>query len=252
MCFAELPRAKCLLFTTAYELERKAIDFLTSKLGIPVYSTGPLIPFEKLSFENKPDYIRWLDEQAETSVLYVSQGSFLSVSEAQMDEIVEGVKASGVRFLWVARGGESKLKKAFEGSAGVVVSWCDQLRVLCHVAVGGFWTHCGFNSTLEGMYSGVPMLAFPLFWDQILNAKMIVEDWKVGIRIERRKKTEVLIVRDEIKEVVKRLMDRESEDGKEMRRRACDLSEIFQGAVEEMGSSNANIDHFIRDINNTT
>ena len=159
-----------------------------------------------------------------------------------------GVKESGVRFLWVARGGESKLNKAFEGSSGVVVSWCDQLRVLCHVAVGGFWSHCGFNSTLEGMYSGVPMLAFPLFWDQILNGKMIVEDWRVGIRIERTKKAEVLIGRDEVEEVVKRLMDRESEDGKEMRRRACDLSEICRGAVEEVGSSNANIDHFIRDI----
>ncbi|CAF1699604.1 UDP-glycosyltransferase 87A2 [Brassica napus] len=248
LCFDELRRAKCLLFTTAYELERKAIDFLTAKLDIPVYATGPLIPFEKLSDGSEPDYIRWLDEQPESSVLYVSQGSFLSVSEAQMDEIVEGVRASGVRFLWVARGGESKLNKAFEGSSGVVVSWCDQLRVLCHVAVGGFWTHCGFNSTLEGMYSGVPMLAFPLFWDQILNGKMIVEDWRVGIRIERRKKAEVLIGRDEVKEVVKRLMDRESEDGKEIRRRACDLSEICRGAVEEMGSSNANIDHFIRGI----
>ncbi|CDY24026.1 BnaC03g16650D [Brassica napus] len=235
LCFDELRRAKCLLFTTAYELERKAIDFLTAKLDIPVYATGPLIPFEKLSDGSEPDYIRWLDEQPESSVLYVSQGSFLSVSEAQMDEIVEGVRASGVRFLWVARGGESKLNKAFEGSSGVVVSWCDQLRVLCHVAVGGFWTHCGFNSTLEGMYSGVPMLAFPLFWDQILNGKMIVEDWRVGIRIERRKKAEVLIGRDEVKEVVKRLMDRESEDGKEIRRRACDLSEICRGAVEEMG-----------------
>ncbi|KAG2332945.1 hypothetical protein Bca52824_004125 [Brassica carinata] len=253
LCFDELPRAKCLLFTTAYELESKAVDVLTGKLGIPVYATGPLIPFEKLSVGNKPDYIRWLDEQPESSVLYVSQGSFLSVSEAQMDEIVAGVRASGVRFLWVARGGESKLKKAFEGcSSGVVVSWCDQLRVLCHVALGGFWTHCGFNSTLEGMYSGVPMMVFPLFWDQILNAKMIVEDWRVGIRIERRKENEVLIGREEVEEVVKRLMDRESEDGKEMRRRACDFSEMFRGAVEEMGSSNANIDRFMRDINNTT
>uniref|UniRef100_M4DP93 UDP-glycosyltransferases domain-containing protein n=1 Tax=Brassica campestris TaxID=3711 RepID=M4DP93_BRACM len=207
----------------------------------------------ELSVENKrskPDYIRWLDGQAKSSVLYISQGSFLSVSEAQMEEIVAGVRESGVPFLWVARGGESKMKEALEGSSGFVVSWCDQLRVLCHAALGGFWTHCGFNSTLEGMYSGVPMLAFPLHWDQILNGKMIVEEWRVGMKIERRKKTELLIDREEIKEVVKRLMDRESEEGKEMRRRACDVSEICRGAVAEKGSSDANIDAFIRDINN--
>ncbi|CAH2060063.1 unnamed protein product [Thlaspi arvense] len=255
LCFEELSRAKCLLFTTAYELEPKAIDVLTSKLDIPVYATGPLIPFEELIAGNdgsEPDYIQWLDKQPESSVLYISQGSFLSVSEAQMEEIVVGVKQSGVRFLWVARGSESKMKEALKGSSGIVVSWCDQLRVLSHEAVGGFWTHCGFNSTLEGIYSGVPMLAFPLLWDQILNAKMIVEEWKVGVKIERRKKTELLIVRDEIKEVVKRLMDGESEEGKEMRRRAFDLSEICRGAVAGSGSSNASIDAFIRDIIDST
>ena len=154
LCFDELPRAKCLLFTTAYELEPKAIDVFTSMFDIPVYATGPLIPFQELSVENKrskPDYIRWLDGQAKSSVLYISQGSFLSVSEAQMEEIVGGVRESGVPFLWVARGGESKMKEALEGSSGFVVSWCDQLHVLCHAALGGFWTHCGFNSTLEGI-----------------------------------------------------------------------------------------------------
>ncbi|KAJ4891300.1 UDP-glycosyltransferase 87A2 [Raphanus sativus] len=215
LCFDELPRAKCLLFTTAYELEPKAIDVFTSILDIPVYATGPLIPFQELTVENernKPDYIMWLDGQAKSSVLYISQGCFLSVSEAQMEEIVGGVRESGVPFLWVACGGESKqagteskMKEALVGSLGFVVSWCDQLRVLCHAAVGGFWTHCWFNSTLEGMYSGVPMLAYPLHWDQILNGKMIVEDWRVGMKIERRKKTELLIGRGEFKEEVKRL-----------------------------------------------
>ncbi|KAJ4891320.1 UDP-glycosyltransferase 87A1 [Raphanus sativus] len=249
-CFDELSKAKYLLFPSAYELEPKALDFFTSKFDFPVYTTGPLIPFEELSAGNEvsePEYIKWLDEQPERSVLYISQGSFLSVSEAEMEEIVGGVRESGVPFLWVARGGESKMKEALEGSSGFVVSWCDQLRVLCHAAVGGFWTHCGFNSTLEGIYSGVPMLTFPLFWDQILNAKMIVEDWRVGMRIKSNKKTE-LIRRDEIKESVKRFMDGESEEGKEMRSRACHLSEICRGSVANFGSSDVNIDSFLKDI----
>ncbi|CAH8313360.1 unnamed protein product [Eruca vesicaria subsp. sativa] len=246
-CFDELSKAKYLLFPSAYELEPKAVDFFTSKFDFPVYTTGPLIPFDELSDVSEPEYIKWLDGQPESSVLYISQGSFLSVSEAEMEEIVGGVRESGVPFLWVARGGELKMKKALEGSAGVVVSWCDQLRVLCHAAVGGFWTHCGFNSTLEGIYSGVPMLTFPLFWDQFLNAKMIVEDWRVGMSVKSNKKTE-FVKREEIKELVKRFMDGESEEGKEMRRRVCDLSEICHGSVSKTGSSDVNIDSFLKDI----
>ncbi|CAH8282400.1 unnamed protein product [Eruca vesicaria subsp. sativa] len=248
-CYDDISKANYLLFPSTYELEPIAIDFFTSKFRFPVYSTGPLIPFQELNDGEKPDYIRWLDEQPEGSVLYISQGSFLSVTEAQMEEIMEGVRDSGVRFLWVARGLDSRLKEALEGSLGVVVSWCDQLRVLCHAAVGGFWTHCGYNSTLEGMYSGVPMLTFPLVWDQFLNAKMIVEEWRIGMRMKSKKSTaEMLIRRDEVKELVKRFMDGESEEGKGMRRRACDLSEICRGAVAKAGSSDVNIDAFIKDI----
>ncbi|CAA7047984.1 unnamed protein product [Microthlaspi erraticum] len=255
-CFDELSKAKYLIFPSAYELEPKAVQFFISKFDFPVYATGPLIPFQDLSVGydgSEPDYTQWLDKQPESSVLYISQGSFLSASEAQMEEIVDGVRESGVRFLWVARGGESKLKKALEGSSGIVVSWTDQLRVLCHVAVGGFWTHCGFNSTLEGLYSGTPMLVFPFVWDQILNAKMIVEEWKVGVRLEGKKtktktKTELLIKKDEVKELVKKFMDGESQEGKEMRRRASDLSEICRRANDENGSSNVNTDAFLNDI----
>ncbi|ESQ51537.1 hypothetical protein EUTSA_v10016980mg [Eutrema salsugineum] len=102
-CYDELSKAKYLLFPSVYELEPKAIDFFTSKFDFPVYATGPLILFQELSVGNdgsEPDFIKWLDEQAESSVLYISQGSFLLVSEAQMEEILEGVRESGVRFLW--------------------------------------------------------------------------------------------------------------------------------------------------------
>lgn len=106
-CFEELSKAKYLLFPSAYELEPKAVDFFTSKFHFPVYTTRSLIPFQELSAGNdvsEPEYIRWLDEQPEISVLYISQGSFLSVSEAETEEIVGGIRESGVLFLWVARG----------------------------------------------------------------------------------------------------------------------------------------------------
>ena len=114
-------KAQYLMFTTVYELELEAIDVLRSKYKIPVYPVGPSVPFFKLQnspptnnngiLSNDhphqiPEYFKWLDCQPSGSVLYISQGSFLSVSSAQMDEIIAGIKESSVAFLWVARGGE--------------------------------------------------------------------------------------------------------------------------------------------------
>ncbi|CAN6993391.1 hypothetical protein Bca4012_048273 [Brassica carinata] len=136
------------------------------------------------------------------------------------------------------------MKEALGVSSGVVVSWCDQLRVLCHGAVGGFWTHCGVLLDVGRDIFWSAMMTFSLFWDQLLNDKMIIEEWRVGMRVKSKKKTE-LVRREEIKELVKRFMDGESEEEKEMRRRVCDLS---RGSVAKTGSSDVNIDSFLRDI----
>ena len=160
-----------------------------------------------------------------------------------MEEIVAGVKASGVRFLWVARGNDGRLKDV-DREMGVVVRWCDQLKVLCHSAVGGFWTHCGWNSTMEGVFAGVPMLTWPIFCDQVPNRKKIVEEWKVGVRVEAVGGKD-LVRREEIANFVKRFMKTESVEGRKMRKRASELQDICRGAVEEGGSSSSNMDAFI-------
>ncbi|XVF46193.1 hypothetical protein PTKIN_Ptkin03bG0007700 [Pterospermum kingtungense] len=183
-CVSSVPKAQYLLFTSVYELDFQVIDAFKAKLSFPVYAVGPSIPYLDLkqnssttpSPDHCHDYLQWLDSQPKGSVLYVSLGSFLSVSAAQMDEIVAGVQDSGVRYLWVSRGDLSRFKDCCDGQ-GLVIPWSDQLRVLCHPSVGGFWTHCGWNSALEAAYAGVPMLTFPIFWDQIPNGKQIVEDW---------------------------------------------------------------------------
>jgi UDP:flavonoid glycosyltransferase YjiC (YdhE family) len=182
-----------LLFTSVYELEAQVIDALKLKLPFPVYPAGPPIgpvpSFEPKDYTSVissnhgiPGYIEWLNSQPKGSVLYVSMGSFLSVSSSQLNEIVVGVHNSGVRFLWVSRG-ETTLFKDGCGDMGQVVPWCDQLRVLRHPAIGGFWTHCGWNSNLEAVFAGVPMLISPIFWDQIPDRKIIVEDWEIGWRV---------------------------------------------------------------------
>lgn len=248
-----LPKAQYLLISSIYELEAPVINSLKLEFSFPVYHIGPLIPHFNLrnisvtTTHSEINYLEWLDSQPENSVLYVSFGSFLSVSRAQMDEIIAGIRDSGIRCLWVARGDISGFKEGF-GSMGVTVPWCDQLRVLCHPSVGGFLTHCGWNSTVEAVFGGVPMLTFPLVWDQIPNSKLIVEDWKIGWRVKKEEGVEKLVEKEEIVKIVHSFMDIESVEGKEMRRRARELGEICRRAIRTNGSSENNITAFIRDI----
>lgn len=253
-CISRVPKADCLLFTSFYEFEPEMVEILKLELPFPIYTIGPAIPYFEL--ENVPqvanndgrNYQQWLDCQPADSVLYISLGSFLSVSASQMDEIASGLRNSGVRFLWVARGDAPRLKEQC-GEKGLVVPWCEQLKVLCHSSVGGFWSHCGWNSTLEAVFAGIPMLTFPLFLDQNPNSTHIVEDWKIGCRVQRTKVgTETLIVKEEISEIVRRFMDLSSSEGKQMRDRAKKLKDICHRATLEGGSSRHNLDEFIRSI----
>ncbi|KAI3526318.1 hypothetical protein L1887_05566 [Cichorium endivia] len=258
-------KAQFLLFVSVYELESQVIDAIKSELSMPVYAIGPAIPYFNWDYiendqnsptcikwldhqendQNTPDYIKWLDHQPEASVLYISQGSFLSVSNAQWEEIIGGVHDSGVRYIWITRGEKSRFKHENDENA-LVIPWCDQLRVLCHSSIGAFWSHCGWNSTKEGAFSGVPMLTFPIFYDQVPNSKMIVEDWKMGMRV--RTEEGILVTRDEIVKLIKCFMDGESEERKEMRRRALEVKRICRQAIAEGGSAQIDINSFISDI----
>ncbi|OWM80859.1 hypothetical protein CDL15_Pgr006890 [Punica granatum] len=234
-------KAQCILFPSVYELERQAIDALKAEFSFPIYSIGPAIPCLKRGRANAGmDYMQWLDKQPGDSVLYVSHGSFLSASGEEMDELAAGLRESQVRFLWVAREESPRVKES-SGELGMVVPWCDQLKVLSHTSVGGFWTHCGWNSIKEGISSGVPFLTFPFVMDQIPNSKLVVEDCKIGWRV--RDKT-----RQSIADLVCRFMDPQNVESKEMRRRAKQLQEICQISGREGGSSETNTNAFIDHI----
>jgi UDP:flavonoid glycosyltransferase YjiC (YdhE family) len=257
-CISMVPKGNYLLFSSVYELESQVMDSLQTEFPFPVYPIGPAIPYLELEYDsnvtsvstsgNGLDYLKWLDSQPKASVLYISLGSFLSVSSAQMDEIAAGLRKSGIRFLWVARGESSRLNER-SGDMGLVMPWCEQLKVLCHFSVGGFWTHCGWNSTLEAVFSGIPMLTFPLVSDQFPNSRRIVEDWKIGRRVKREVQgDQSLMTREEIAEIVQRFMDLESSDGKEMRKRVKELRDLCHRAIAKGGSSDRNLDGFISDI----
>ena len=143
--FSWVTKAQYLLFIAIYEFESKVFDVLKVEFSFPVYAMGPIVlnfDFGENTNHRDNNYLHWLDCQPRSSVLYISMGSFLSVSSAQMDEIAAGLRDSSVRFFWVAHDETSKLKEVC-GHRGLVVPWCNQLRVLSHSSIGGFWSHCG-------------------------------------------------------------------------------------------------------------
>lgn len=254
-CISKVPKSNYLLLTTVQELEAETIESLRAIYPFPVYPIGPaaipyleLVENPSLKNDHSHDYIKWLDSQPRQSVLYISLGSFLSVSSAQMGQIVEALNNSDVRYLWVVRADASWLKDKC-GDKGKVVPWCDQLKVLSHSSVGGFWSHCGWNSTLEALFAGVPMLTLPLFLDQIPNSSQIVDEWRNGFKVWTSKfGSEEIVAKEKIEELVKKFMDVESQKGKEIRDRAREIKVVCHKAIGVGGSSYGNLDAFIRDI----
>ncbi|KHN22795.1 UDP-glycosyltransferase 87A2 [Glycine soja] len=254
-----LPKAQYQLLPSIYELESQVIDALKANLSIPIYIIGPNIPYFSLGDNScytnngannngaSHGYLNWLGRQPKCSVLYISQGSYLPISSAQMDEIANALHDSNVRFMWVTRGETPRLKEIC-GHMGLVVAWCDQLRVLLHPSVGGYWTHCGWNSVIEGVFSGVPFLTFPIAMDQPLISKLIVEDWKVGLRVKKDDKLDTLVGRDEIVVLLRKFMELDSDVGREMRKRAKELQHLAQLAITMDGSSENNIKDFMKNI----
>lgn len=253
--FPNESKTKYLIFASIYELEAEAIHAINQKPGFTVFNIGPATSHFKLRASNvnvndasSATYLRWLDIQPRGEVLYVSLGSYIHVPESQMQEIAAGLQGSGVRFLWVARRGALRLQQ-IAGDNGLVVEWCDQLRVLGHPSVGGYLSHCGWNSTKEAVLAGVPVLAFPIMMDQVFNAKMIVDDWRAGWRVlEREFNEKDLIESDRIAEMVGRFMDLGSEEREEISRNARELQEKCGTEFADGGSYQINADGFVNSI----
>lgn len=224
-----------------------------------VKTIGPCIPSMYLDkrLPNDNDYglslfqaqteacIQWLDARETGSVVYVSMGSLASLGGEQMVEIAKGLEKCDKFFLWVVRASEeNKLPLNFKEKTsmkGLIVNWCSQLEVLAHRALGCFVTHCGWNSTLEAVSLGVPMVAFPQWTDQPTNAKCIVDFWKIGVRVKVDDKG--FLQADEIEFCIREVM--EGERAEEIRTNAIKWKQLSKEAMEEGGSSDRNIEEFV-------
>jgi len=197
-----------------------------------------------LSDPNTEFCIKWLNDKPTGSVVYASFGSMAGLSEDQTQELALGLKDSESYFLWVVREcDQSKLPKGFVESSknGLIVTWCPQLLVLTHEALGCFVTHCGWNSTLEALSIGVPLIAMPLWTDQVTNAKLIADVWKMGVRAVADEKE---IVRSEtIKNCIKEII--ETEKGNEIKKNALQWKNLAKSSIDEGGRSDKNIEEFV-------
>ncbi|GAB4851567.1 hypothetical protein Ancab_030969 [Ancistrocladus abbreviatus] len=243
-----------LILNSLQELEGPAMANLHQQFNVPIFMVGP---FHKLAPASSsscltPDQscISWLDTQASKSVLYVSFGSLAAISEDQFLEVAWGLANSKQPFLWVIRPG---LVRGSEGShplpdelleticdRSYIVKWAPQEEVLAHPAVGGFWTHNGWNSTLESICEGVPMICLPSFADQMVNARHVSDVWKVGIHLENG------LERGEVEKAVRRLMV--EKEGKEMREHVACLKEQASLCLKEGGSSYRSLEDLTRYI----
>ncbi|MQM21739.1 hypothetical protein Taro_054784 [Colocasia esculenta] len=228
---------------------------------LPVKTVGPTIPAAYLGFPEKEDKsygfdlrtpqtgscAKWLDAQEETaSVVYVSFGSMADLGKEQMEELAWGLAASGKKFLWVVRASEEgKLPGGFAAEAagkGLVVQWCPQLEVLAHPAVGCFVTHCGWNSTLEALSLGVPMVAVPQWTDQPTNAKYVEDVWGTGVRAGV--DGDGVVRRDELRSRIREVM--EGKTGAEIRKNAQKWRKLAAEAVGDGGTTDTNVREFVR------
>ncbi|KAI5082075.1 hypothetical protein GOP47_0001818 [Adiantum capillus-veneris] len=229
--------AHAMVINSFEELEAPTFKALSEGFRLPVYGIGPLVePLGKETSLWKEDEgcIAWLDKQPSLSVLYISFGSITILSQSQFDEIMAALIASAQRFLWVFRPDLVKGVTSNSGSSafdvimdqcngrGCVVEWAPQLRVLAHPSVGGFLTHCGWNSVLEAIAHGMPMLCWPYFSDQTLDAKYVVEEWKIGLQLNEA--SNGLVERGEIEKVMKALM--EGNEGRTLRENVSRLKEM--------------------------
>ncbi|KAH9602471.1 hypothetical protein KSS87_001062 [Heliosperma pusillum] len=240
-----------MICNTFEELEKASIANLEQILPFPIFPIGPIhkyLPASQVSIwtEDKTS-IAWLNTKAPRSVLYVSFGSVAAISEAEFLEVACGLADSEQPFLWVVRSGliqgsddSYTLPEGYEdivSKRGHIVRWAPQAEVLSHPAVGGFWTHSGWNSTMESICEGVPMLCLPFFGDQSMNARYVSEEWKIGLQLEKGMKSE------DITKAIRKLMV--EEEGKEMRNRITCLKEKADVCLKEGHSSHKHLDELI-------
>ncbi|KAL7611336.1 hypothetical protein Lser_V15G13926 [Lactuca serriola] len=270
----KLREAKAIMINTFLELETHAVKSLSTQINIPpVYPVGPILNLHGITGKGQDsDVIRWLDDQPPSSVVFLCFGSMGWFEEVQVKEIAYALEQSGHRFVWSLR----RPPPSFEvlpgdyedpgvvlpdgflertKGKGKVIGWAPQVSLLAHEAVGGFVSHCGWNSMLESLWFGVPTATWPMYAEQQMNAFEMVVEVGLAVEIKLDYKNNVFNPGDDVaivkaKEVesgIRRVME-----DNELREKVKEMSKMSRAAVTEGGSSFSSVDCLVHDfINNT-
>ncbi|XP_008229641.1 PREDICTED: UDP-glycosyltransferase 71A16-like [Prunus mume] len=268
---ARFRQTKGILINTFRELEPHALRSLSDGKIPPVYPVGPLLNLKSDDGHvgtdqsiQKSDILEWLDDQPPSSVVFLCFGSMGSFDEAQVKEIACALEQSGQRFLWSLRQPKPKGKMGMPSDyvdvklvlpegfldrtarIGKVIGWAPQVAILAHPAVGGFVSHCGWNSTLESLWCGVPIATWPMYAEQQLNAFGLVKELGLGVEIKMdyKQDSEVVVSAEDIERGIRQVMEKDSD----IRARVKEISEKSKKALTDGGSSYSSLGRFLDQI----
>ncbi|PRQ52240.1 putative flavonol 3-O-glucosyltransferase [Rosa chinensis] len=283
--FANLTRrfreAKGILVNTFWELESHALRTLSSYGETPpVYPVGPILKLKsedevhvdpEQAGKKKSDILKWLDDQLPSSVVFLCFGSRGSFGEDQVKEMACALEQSGHRFLWSLRRPPPKGKITHPSDyadptavlpdefirrtaeIGKVIGWAPQVDVLAHPAIGGFVSHCWWNSILESLWFGVPIATWPMYAEQQMNAFEMVREWGLAVKISveygsvfhsTAEERQLVLIAQDIERGIREVMEPDST----VRKRVKEMSEISKRALMDGGSSSSSLGRFIDEI----
>ncbi|XP_034927068.1 anthocyanidin 3-O-glucosyltransferase 6-like [Populus alba] len=271
-----LKETRSILVNTFLEFESYAVHSLSNGKNAPVYPVGPMVKHvgdarDLRSDESNKyrDIMEWLDDQPPLSVMFLCFGSWGSFCGKQVKEIACALEHCGHRFLWSLRKPSSQKGKIESPSdylnfqeilpegfldrtleIGKVIGWAPQVDILAHPAVGGFASHCGWNSILESVRFGVPVATWPLYAEQQFNAFQMVIDLGLAVEIKMDYRrdflgdNEIIVSSDDIVKAIKHVME---EDG-EVRKKVKEMSRISEKSLKDGGSSFSSLGRLIEDM----
>ncbi|XVF08955.1 hypothetical protein REPUB_Repub07fG0049000 [Reevesia pubescens] len=235
-----------MLCNSIYELDSAALQLIPNILPIgPLLASNHLGTFAGNLWPEDSTCLEWLDKQTSGSVIYVAFGSSTMVDMQQVEELALGLELTDQPFLWVVRsdimyGSLAKLPDGFINRVAKrarLVEWAPQEKLLAHPSVACFMSHCGWNSTMEGLSMGVPFLCWPYFADQFCNKNYICDVWKIGLDLAQ--DGNGIVTRHEISTKIKTLLSSDA-----IKANALDIKELARKSYDEGGSSFKNFNDF--------